>query len=374
MLIPGEVWVALTSAGVSVRQLSEGRIELTITDGQDAGESWTVHVKRWARPLTPSLVSSAAAHTPNRPMLAIAPTISTAAEAAARQCGWSVIAINPHKATGPTGVLLSPGGRAISVPLSDAWHPEQEVAGNRPPPRKRGRPGYGRSNVLRLLLAGRPLTQSELGRATGLSQPRISQTLGQLKKQGLISEFPRRNQPGPSQPGPSTWAPDNWDRLLDHWLREYPGPGGTRTFWFTLNDVVTSATTLLEYLDTQALQETNAPVPRHQPVLSGPAAADRIAPWARPSTAIIYSSSGSDLQLLDLTPAAPQEANIQLVVPADPGVYLLSEAWPELAEHHIADPLQVLWDLLQDRVTPDADQAALHLRRHLAKIVRESMP
>ncbi|HET7326004.1 MAG TPA: MarR family transcriptional regulator [Nocardioidaceae bacterium] len=361
------MWVVLTDAGVRVRQLDSHHVELTTHDDVeiDAGAAtWTVQVKAYNRTLTPSIVHTVASHTPLPRILAVAPTISPAARAVATTHGWSVIATNPKRAGGPTGVLVRPDGRLIELAPSEAdpsTTPEHPIPG----PQK-GRPGYGRDHVVRLLLAGRPLTQSDLADATGLTQPRISQTVRALHTAGLV----QRVDPTPAAARPARWIPGDWQRLLDYWLSHYRGPGGTRTFWYGLDTAATSAAKVLEYLSSE--QSTDRPrMP--PPVLSGLLAADPIAPWVRPSVGIVYSPFGADLHAIGLTPAAPSDATVHLVVPADPGVWMAPGAWPELSQHPMADPTQVLWDLLHRTPVADADQAVQHLRASLSAIALKRM-
>jgi hypothetical protein len=380
--------VALTSASVSVRQLSFRQVELhagidsmpDLEVTNPGGDRWTVELKVWDRALTPSIIRATANRMPGARVLAIAPTVSAQARAVAAEYGWSVIATNPNRADGPTGILLPPTGPPIpigSVDRNDHWEtrtgtaqPEQEAASRTTAgttsARPKGRPGYGTAWITRLLLTGQCLTQADLVANTALSQPRISQTLRQLQAAGLI----RARGATPRQS--ARWEPVTWDGLLDHWLATYRGPGGTRTYWYSLDDATEAAEQVLHLLrDQEDADQADRPESarrRYRPVLSGPVGADKVAPWARPSVAVIYTTAGANLKDVGMTPATPGEATVQLVVPADPGVWLTPTAWPQLATKQVADPVQILWDLQNPAgsASTDADQAAAHLRVYLA--------
>lgn len=406
MLISSDVWVAaLISAGVAVRQLGPNQVELTthpddsthelgesgsadlrpdLSVSLPSGETWTVEVKAWDRTLTPNIIRQAAPSLRSRRVLAIAPSISEQARTVAREHGWSVIATNPNRADGPTGALALPDGRWRLLGEPDepershaSEPPDQPVGsgtlhlGTRPAgtekrkTSRKGRPAYGVGQVIRALLTGQQFTQTELAQSTGLSQPRISQTLRKLNREGLAR--PRGVQP-------YRWEAAGWGDLLDHWLTTYRGPGGTRTYWYGLEQAAQTADRVLDLLDATAATAAGAAVGSSQlmsnrtaPALSGLVAADRIAPWARPTVATIYTPVGADLQQVGLTPASPEEATIQLVVPADPGVWLVPRMWRALEGRRLADPFQIMWDLTHPigAAVTDADQAAHRLRKYL---------
>ncbi|NYI46182.1 transcriptional regulator with XRE-family HTH domain [Nocardioides aromaticivorans] len=396
---------ALIRAGVAVRQLGPNQVELTThpydsTDGPTdelgesadlgpdlamslpSGETWTVEVKAWDRTLTPNIIRKAAQSLSSRRVLAIAPSISEQARAVAREHGWSVIATNPNRADGPTGALALPDGRWQLLGEPDepershaSEQPDQPVGsgtlhlGTRPAgtgkrrTSRKGRPAYGVGQVIRALLTGQQFTQAELAQLTGLSQPRISQTLRKLNGEGLAH---------PRGVKPYRWEAAGWGDLLDHWLTTYRGPGGTRTYWYGLEQAAQTADRVLDFLDGTAVaaaaaNSSHLMAYRTVPALSGLVAADRIAPWARANVATIYTPVGADLQQVGLTPASPGDATIQLVVPADPGVWLVPRMWQALEGRRLADPFQILWDLTHPigAAVTDADQAALHLRKYL---------
>lgn len=389
-MIPGEVWVALSEAGVAVRQLgpnhsrafgSGARADIELTDTSSGKPyTWIVEVKSWDRTLTPSMIYKVAQRMAGRPVLAVVPRVSHDTLKAAVEQGWSILATNPGTTQGPTGWLTRPDRSLLN--LNGAASAEQPTR----PRRRRGRLGYGASLVSRRLLTGRAGTQADLAERCGLSQARISQTLSDLRGADLVWS---RHGPA-NMTAAQLWEPTDWDNLLDHLLAIYPGPGGTTTYWYGLNPPAETAVDVLAELnkiaptvsqagateDSSMSEYDDHALPigaRARPSLSGETAADEIAQWARPQRAVVYSRWGADLRTVGLTPAPPADATVELVVPADPGAWLVPTDWPDLAHLSVVDPFQILWDLGQSHST-DADQAAAQLRGRLRNLVKSRGP
>ena len=399
MLIPNEVWVALTDAGVTVRQRASDEVDLILptsdgdltahgavdVDGDERAVVGPLRVKVWNGPLKPSTISRQVTHQSSRHVLALATTVSAQAYRLAARHGWSVMATNRHTGKPAAGVLLGPGGRTVHIGIPDTEHPgaagqsvsraHRSAGMNAPgtPTARRGRSGYGVSTIMRRLLTGVPQNQAHLVATTTVSQSRISQVLSRLTQEGLLRRIAMPT-------GPVVWEPSDWDGLLNHFFATYPGPGGTTTYWYGLEDPRTTAQQVLDHLDTFALtDEPQQPDRAHAssagnaipasasvgPALSGLAALDLVAHWVRPTYGIVYPRLGADLQQLGLTPAPPEQATLHLVVPADPGVWPVRGSWPKLDEAQVADPVQILWDVSQAPAV-DADQAMHKLRSTLA--------
>lgn len=140
-------------------------------------------------------------------------------------------------------------------------------------------------------------------------------------------------------------------RALDLWLANYPGPGGTATHWAGLDGMWPATLSVLEQLPAGS-------------VVSGDAGANLLAPWRRPTRAVVYGGQLPDLSMTGFVPVArADEASVTVVVPADRSV------WPVVAIHRtfeqrqvaLVDPLQVLWDVTRSGGL-DSDQAADQLR------------
>jgi hypothetical protein len=220
-------------------------------------------------------------------------------------------------------------------------------APDKPAPQQPRVPWRGRTafQVVRRLIQsppGRP--QTLLARDAHVSQPRVSQVLKTLQDLGFAT------------------GADHFDRaeLLDVWLTHYPGPGGVATRWYGREPVAQSVAEAYEH----ALAEGAAPM------LSGDIAADLIAPYARPTSAVIYVDAHVDLSATGMvrTPD-PETATLELIVPDDPTVRPQPERQPTeatLSGHavRLADGLQILWDVARSAGI-DAAQQTEHLRHHL---------
>ncbi|MGH8937367.1 MAG: hypothetical protein ACRDXD_14080 [Acidimicrobiia bacterium] len=161
------------------------------------------------------------------------------------------------------------------------------------------------------------------------------------------------------RPNPEGWEPADRQRLIEWWLANYPGPGGTVTYWYALEDPWTQALSALK------LTEPNASV-----ALGGDLAADLMASWRRPERALLYADSSLGLQTRGfVTVADPDGASLILRVPEDPSVF---PATPEYRSLHgervaIADRLQVLWDLFQEAGPDDMEGIEQVLRAILSE-------
>jgi hypothetical protein len=195
-------------------------------------------------------------------------------------------------------------GRRSSAPLPNGW------AGLR---------------VVRTLITSPPdpIRTSTLARVAGISEPRTSQVLHQLKVHGFASK-------GPS----SEWDVDR-ATLLNLFLGEYPGPGGDQ-WWFYA-------------LDPGAASRAVAQRQELEPVISGDVAADLLAPRRRPSHLIVYVRQGSLAGNHELVATTAQaDANVILIRPRDTSVFPSEPSQPPtLAGVRLAEPTQIAWDLQQ---------------------------
>ncbi|MGP5684261.1 type IV toxin-antitoxin system AbiEi family antitoxin [Brachybacterium alimentarium] len=218
----------------------------------------------------------------------------------------------------------------------EAAPPPEPIA---PPPLK-GRPAWVRWALARHLLLNRtPTRQPDHATALGSSQQAISQAaraLGDL----VVDD------------GHGLVAPDP-GRLLEHWRGEYPGPGGQRFGWYALNPVTELAdqvVRLAELLEVQTL-------------ISGDVAADHLAPWKLPTTALVYVTEPIDLSGDGFVPVALEEANVVTSIPRDPTLWRLASSvktGDREGTALLADPAIVYWDLLMSG-TQDCEEAAAHL-------------
>lgn len=348
MLIPARAYEVLTDAGLHLSALgvdSGADIELRDPRTRDVA---VFEVKTWQKPVGPAVVDRLAHHRAAvHRLLLIAPRFSNETRQTIAALGWSWLAL-PE-----TG---EPEGH---IKLSDG--PELAIGGRLRPSnennRKTGPRAYRRFAVIRRLLAHPDLPrQTELALMGGVSQPRVSQILSELAELGFVTKAPGARQ--------RRWAVADWNGLLDHWLANYPGPGGVTTYWFGLDSVTQQAKSVMSYLDETVIGHLE-----DRCVASGDAAAEHVAPYRRSQQAVVYARHGGDLQALGLTPSAEGTSTLALTVPADLSIWPIPTTEPDWlhprAPFKIADLVQVLWDLLH-APGPDADQAASALRRRLA--------
>jgi hypothetical protein len=312
------VWITrLEENGISVIPLDAAHVVLRRGKWQD-----TYAVIRSSVPLHPSSVGQP----PEKNALLVVPTLSAEAAQTARIRGWSAI-----PTTGPAWVRLPDGDFDLS-----ADEVVLTVSKRRP-----GRAGWGVFSVVRALLALAPdASQADLARYASIGQPRVSQVLSDLVKRGLVERTP------------DGWNVRSVDALVRWWTDNYPGPGGIATHWYGLASVTDQARSAYRLLFSMGAR----------PVVSGDVAADLVEPWRVPQHALLYTDQGGDLAVAGLTPAPALDSTLTLVVPADRGVWPMSEAphrWElsDSGEVARAGALQVLYDLMGATGADAADAA-----------------
>lgn len=217
---------------------------------------------------------------------------------------------------------------------------EAAVPSPEPEARRPGKPAWIRWAVARFLLVDpEPVRQQVIADSLGTSQQAVSQAcraLGDLVRTSALGVH----------------APDR-GRLLEHWLRNYPGPGGSEFGWYSLDGVIEQTERAVA-----AARRLDA-----DPLVSGDVAADRLAPWKLPTRGLVYVSGPIDLGGDAFVPAPLEEATLITRVPRDPTVWALPDYEPaggSGAYVALADPALTLWDLRRG-LNPDAEEAASHL-------------
>lgn len=220
-----------------------------------------------------------------------------------------------------------------------------------PVPKRRSLPrGSGSYAVIRTLVGfsgeDEQRGATALAAQAGISQPRASQVLHQLHNLKLVDTS-----------GHGRWEPHR-EALLDRFLTEYPGPGGTEHYCYSLDSPVDVA-----------IRAGRASTPSRPVAVSADVGPDLIVPWRRPSLVILYARHAIDPSGLELTEARGRhDANVIIRTPEDRSVFPM----PALAgqihgnEVPLADPLQQIWDL-QDLGGADRIEAAGRLREWLLK-------
>lgn len=226
----------------------------------------------------------------------------------------------------------------------------QRTTSSPPVRRRRTLPrGSGSNSVIRALIELQSNDNVSIGATVlasraGVSQPRASQVLRQLHSLGLADSA-----------GQGRWLPRR-DDLLDRFLAEYTGPGGSEHYFYTLDP-----------LPELAAQLARAAARRHDLAISADVGPDLLQPWRAPSTLIAYTSGALDTSDLDSVEARGKaDANVIIKMPADQSVYPVEELTGAFkgARIPLADPVQMIWDL-HDLGGADRAEAAGKLRQWL---------
>lgn len=188
-----------------------------------------------------------------------------------------------------------------------------------PPPVKRGPRPYGKFAVGRAMLAGRNVTQQSLASRAGVSQGAVSQYGG-------------------------GWRAVADDReLFDRLVADYPGPGGTETFWWS----------------DRPLREQAEDLRAAGALISGDIAASAIRGWRVPEHVVAYSLHQINLAAKGYVLASADDHTTRVVVPKDRTLWATSAAF---GREGIADPVISAYDVLRTGTTGDQEDAARVIR------------
>lgn len=256
-------------------------------------------------------------------------------------------------------------GRLL-IPMGWSWADEQgnydltlgrglrlqhrnSTTAKRPLPVKRSLPqGSGGLAIIRFLISApldvRPRT-GELARLFGITHARASQVLNQLREMGLAT-----NDDG--------WAADR-DSLLQRFLNEYRGPGGTELSFYSLDQPVDALESLVSPVPGRG---TNGP----RVAVSADIGPDLVGPWRRPTSLVVYVDVAVELNFGDLVVADRSTANVFIRHPGDDTVFGRDPVVASVAggDVRLADPVQMIWDL-HDLGGEDRREAADHLSEWL---------
>lgn len=288
---------ALAGTGVAVTP-GGANADVRLTIGR---KSWPFAVVSRARAPYPNELASLPDLPPRAGRLLVCDYMPERVAARLEDAGWSwADDAGNHSVTGP-GLRL-----------------RQRLRGEAParPTRRLLPQGEGGLRVVRHL-AGHDgdVRPSALAARLGLPRPRVAQILARLQDAGLAEPRAR-----------GVWHAERAS-LVDTFLSDYRGPGGTVTYWYTLDEPMTAA---------QALATTAPEV-----VVSGDVASDLLAPWRRPTHLIVYHPGRfTPPGMVEATGRAG--ANVEVRSPADLTVFPTDPL--QAAGLALADPLQILWD------------------------------
>ncbi|QLY31186.1 helix-turn-helix domain-containing protein [Nocardia huaxiensis] len=286
-----------------------------------------VQIKATQRRLTLATIAPAMAAQQSHPsqvrLLYIASSASDESVAAAAAGAFDLVTTDPPR-------VVIAGQVLTEAPEPQSWSSDR-------------RPAWGQWAILRVLaLSTRPLRQNELSTIIGISQQAVSHAL--------------RKMPGVTQTRNGTLAADG---ALDMWGHDYPGPGGTVSHWYGLDDPSTQVTKAHQLLDELELPS----------VVSGDIAADTYAPWQLPTSVRLYVPEIIDFTPIGFSPADPENATMSVAVPEDPTVMhtaAMLSANPRTDRHHLADAAITWWDLLHTSRSTTAREAADRLKTEIA--------
>lgn len=204
--------------------------------------------------------------------------------------------------------------------------------------------GPGALAIIRFLIVRgeeSSLGPTELAKIARVTQPRASQVLARLHDAGLI----QKGRENPHEP--------NREELLDAFISEYRGPGGSEYALYSLDPPQHTAVRVAS-----SARRTLA-------AISADVGPDLVAAWRTPSHLIVYIDKPIDANAHGLTPAKDRsDANVLLRVPDDSSVF--GNWHPIVADLNgsklrLADPTQMIWDL-HDLGGDDRTEAAGHLK------------
>jgi len=266
-----------------------------------------------------------------RPLM-VAPFISEPLGSILTRAGWSWADDQGNFDLRATGLLL-----------------RQRRSSAAPPPQRRSLPrGSGSFAVIRMLVSSgeeaEEFRATALAARAGVSQPRVSQVLRHLHELDLVDKA-----------GHGRWEPDR-EALLDRFLAEYPGPGGSEQYCYSLDP-----------LAEVAFRAGQVSAPARPIFVSADVGPDLIVPWRRPSLVILYVKHVMDPTSLGLIDAQGRhDANVIVRLPEDRSVFpsRAQVAGIQGNDVPLADPVQQIWDL-QDLGGADRLEVAGRLRQWL---------
>jgi hypothetical protein len=264
--------------------------------------------------------------------LLVAPFVSESLGSILTQAGWSWADDQGNFDLRAPGLLL-----------------RQRRSDSAPAPRRRSLPrGSGSFAIVRALVAvsgeDEELGATALAAQAGVSQPRASQVLHQLHELDLVDRS-----------GHGRWRPRR-EPLLDAFLTEYPGPGGSERYYYSLDSPVAVA-----------IRAGRLSAPRRAIVASADVGPDLIVPWRKPSLVILYVKQVINPADLGLTEAqGMHDANVIVRMPDDQSVFPVRGLTAKVQGNDVplADSLQQIWDL-QSLGGADRLEAAGRLREWL---------
>ncbi len=224
----------------------------------------------------------------------------------------------------------------------------QRLAVQRPPRRQRELPGgAGSTAILRWMLSKLPVGEridpAKVIEVGGVSQPRVSQLMRALASLGLLTHEGRVYTLAAIEP------------LLDAFLRDYRGPGGSERLAYTLDPPNQFAMKAAGVLSGALAHDAFA--------FSADVGPDLLSSWRNPTHTIVYVRQSIALKDLGLVEAKGRDdANVLIRMPADESLFsTVTHFASGQTKVPLVDPPQMMWDLL-DLGGEDRQEAVGRLR------------
>lgn len=202
--------------------------------------------------------------------------------------------------------------------------------------------GAGTSAVVRLLIAlDEPVTGVAIAREVGVSQPRVSQVLAQLRTEGAVVALPHG------------YLGDT-ARLLDLCLvHAKPYLVEPKSHWYSTRTLIDQAHRVLKVAESSQVRIA----------FSADLGPDLLAPWRHPTLSIVYADGRLPLEHAGMVPAeGPADASLVLRITNKAASLATTPPWCGAANGlPMADPTQQ-WKDLKHLGGDDRDEAADRLR------------
>lgn len=201
---------------------------------------------------------------------------------------------------------------------------------------------YNRYAIERaLILDDRARQQVVLAEEIGAPQSAVSQSMRSLKKRFGIN-FARELTPEPRM-------------LWDHFMAEYPGPGGITTYWWH---------------DASLEEQARMVGERTTALLSGDLAARVIAPWRQPEHVTMYLREGFNPSTLGFALGSRSDYTLSITVPADKTIFATAKAFAPIQGY--VDPVIGAYDVRETGTSGDENEAVERIRDQVVRVVAPS--
>lgn len=186
--------------------------------------------------------------------------------------------------------------------------------------------GAGTSSIVRALIAAAgPVSQTDLAKLVGVSQPRVSQVLSRLSELGAVSHTPDGYLGAAAE-------------LLGLYRTQHsPALATPERPWYGLQPMTEQVDQIRDRADKALVRIA----------VSADLGPDLIAPWRHPTLTVVYTDEPLDLAGAGFVPAEGRvDASILIRHTTDSTLLAAFEPWPRTVQGvPLTDPVQQVWDL-----------------------------